>query len=207
MSYSEVTPEKEEKKGHKRGSVASVMTWQFTQLPSEVMEIVERDLGAMNHEQWLQSTIRNGVIDTNYRSSKNMWIPESHWISGFIMHYARLQNDGHYRYDISGISGNSLQYTKYTEGMFYNWHQDSGFQDMIEHDYVRKLSFVIQLTDPEDYVGGNLQIMDEANTMYVAPRVKGSIVFFDSRSRHRVTKLISGERKSLVGWIEGPRWK
>ena len=36
---------------------------------------------------------------------------------------------------------------------------------------------------------------------------KGTIIIFDSRMRHRVRKVKSGTRKSIVGWVEGPRWK
>ena len=72
---------------------------------------------------------------------------------------------------------------------------------------VRKLSFALQLSDPDDYEGGNVQIMDETEKSYVVPRKRGTIVLFDSRSRHRVCKVTKGIRKSLVGWVVGPRWK
>ena len=39
------------------------------------------------------------------------------------------------------------------------------------------------------------------------PKQKGIIAFFDSRTPHRVRKVKSGMRKSLVGWVVGPRWK
>ena len=38
---------------------------------------------------------------------------------------------------------------------------------------VRKLSFVLQLSDPDDYEGGNLQLLDdEGGLSYIAPRKK-----------------------------------
>ena len=74
-------------------------------------------------------------------------------------------------------------------------------------ELVRKLSFAMQLSDPDDYEGGNLQLMDEHNKSYIAPRQRGSIILFDSRTPHRVHKVRKGERKSLVGWVVGPRWK
>jgi len=49
--------------------------------------------------------------------------------------------------------------------------------------------------------------MDENNKSYIAPRQRGSIILFDSRTPHRVQKVRSGERKSIVGWVVGPRWK
>jgi PKHD-type hydroxylase len=74
-------------------------------------------------------------------------------------------------------------------------------------ELVRKLSFAMQLSDPDDYEGGNVQLMDEMGNAYVVPRQRGSIVLFDSRTQHRVLKVTKGVRKSLVGWTVGPRWK
>ena len=74
-------------------------------------------------------------------------------------------------------------------------------------ELVRKLSFAMQLSDPDDYEGGNVQLLDETGKSYLAPRKKGTIMLFDSRTSHRVLKVTKGIRKSLVGWTVGPRWK
>ena len=74
-------------------------------------------------------------------------------------------------------------------------------------EMVRKLSFAMQLSDPDDYEGGNVQLLDEAGNSYIAPRKKGAIMLFDSRTQHRVLKVTKGVRKSIVGWTVGPRWK
>jgi PKHD-type hydroxylase len=52
-----------------------------------------------------------------------------------------------------------------------------------------------------------VQFLDEKGKSYFAPRRKGTIVLFDSRTQHRVLKVKKGVRKSLVGWVVGPRWK
>ena len=70
-----------------------------------------------------------------------------------------------------------------------------------------KLSFSLQLSDPDDYEGGNFQLIDESGKLYVAPRKRGTIILFDSRTQHRVLKVKKGRRKSIVGWVVGPRWK
>jgi PKHD-type hydroxylase len=82
-------------------------------------------------------------------------------------------------------------------------------QDFVNEqcEMVRKLSFALQLSSPDDYEGGNVQLMDEAGKSYVMPRKKGSMVLFDSRTQHRVLKVKKGVRKSIVGWVVGPRWK
>ena len=72
---------------------------------------------------------------------------------------------------------------------------------------VRKLSFVYQLTDSDEYEGGNLVFYDDNGNKSIAPRIRGSIILFDSRTRHEVTEVTKGVRKSLVGWVNGPRWR
>ena len=74
-------------------------------------------------------------------------------------------------------------------------------------EQVRKLSFVVQLSNHDDYEGGNLQLLDEAGNSYIAPRKRGTVILFDSRTSHRVLKVTKGTRKSIVGWTVGPRWK
>ena len=74
-------------------------------------------------------------------------------------------------------------------------------------EHVRKLSFTLQLSDPDDYEGGNVQLINEANQNYIAPRQRGTIILFDSRTQHRVLKVTKGTRRSIVGWVVGPRWK
>jgi PKHD-type hydroxylase len=74
-------------------------------------------------------------------------------------------------------------------------------------ELVRKLSFSLQLSGPDDYEGGNVQFIDEGGNSYFAPRKRGTIVLFDSRTQHRVLKVTKGVRKSIVGWTVGPRWR
>ena len=82
-------------------------------------------------------------------------------------------------------------------------------QDLVtmQGEYVRKLSFSLQLSDPEDYTGGEVQFMDNGRKTYFAPKQRGTLIMFDSRTPHRVRKVKSGMRKSLVGWVVGPRWR
>ena len=65
----------------------------------------------------------------------------------------------------------------------------------------------VQLSSPEEYSGGEFQLLTDDNESFFAPKEKGTVIIFDSRLRHRVRKVNSGRRKSLVGWAYGPRWK
>ena len=207
--------------------------WYFSSLPKDIVEILEKDLIETFDNELKPSVLEGEKINKNIRNSKNAWIPSSHWIGGFVWHYVQRANRTNFLYDLSHIDGETIQYTKYGVGDYYNWHQDSGLNTYYEPikteqavegsldnndeflinsvkincEIIRKLSFSIQLSDPDDYEGGNLQLMDENRKSYIAPRQRGSIILFDSRTPHRVQKVRSGERKSIVGWVVGPRWK
>ena len=77
------------------------------------------------------------------------------------------------------------------------------------NERVRKLSFTVQLSKDEEYTGGNLEFadFDDSKFKFKAPRSQGSVIIFDSRTPHRVSPVESGVRKSLVGWVEGKRWR
>ena len=195
--------------------------WYFTSLPKDVIEILEKDLEGSFDSELKPSKLGGDHINKSIRNSKNAWIPSTHWVGGFIWHYIQKANRTNFLYDLSHIDGETIQYTKYGVGDYYNWHQDSalhlhyrpnkmeqpveGSLDnndeflinsvKINCEIIRKLSFSIQLSDPDDYEGGNLQLMDENNKSYIAPRQRGSIILFDSRTQHRVLKVRRGQRK------------
>ena len=49
--------------------------------------------------------------------------------------------------------------------------------------------------------------IDDAGQSYIAPRQRGCIILFDSRTPHRVLKVTKGTRRSIVGWVVGKRWR
>ena len=205
--------------------------WFFTGLPSDIINSLEKDLENHFDDEMGDSKLINDVLDEDIRKSKNTWIPTTHWITGWLWHYVQAANRNNFLYDISFIESESLQYASYGVGEYYHWHTDSSLsvqykpqfqtsarestkddnylreRTAIENELVRKISFSLQLSDPDDYEGGNIQFIDESNQNYIAPRQKGSLIIFDSRTKHRVCKVRSGVRKSIVGWVVGPRWK
>ena len=72
---------------------------------------------------------------------------------------------------------------------------------------LRKLSFTLQLSDENEYGGGELQLITDDRRMIQVPKTKGLLVVFKSDMLHRVRPVKSGLRKSIVGWITGPAWK
>jgi PKHD-type hydroxylase len=71
----------------------------------------------------------------------------------------------------------------------------------------RKLSFSIQLSNPNDYEGSELQINTGGPIYNTVPKEQGTLVAFPSFIMHKVTPLTRGKRYSLVAWIHGPNWK
>tara|TARA_B100000287_G_scaffold240094_1_gene225688 strand:+ start:253 stop:873 length:621 start_codon:yes stop_codon:yes gene_type:complete len=200
--------------------------WYYTNLPEDVVDIIERDLSENFDSQMQDSRLHGDALNKDKRNSQNAWIPTQHWVGGFMWHYIMRANRENFLYDLRNIDAESMQYTRYGEGMFYDWHNDSGLathykpvsvgnrsegrqEDFVNEnlELVRKLSFALQLSSPDDYEGGNVVLLDEAGKKYIVPRQRGTMVLFDSRTQHRVNKVKSGVRKSIVGWVVGPRWK
>ena len=200
--------------------------WYFSDIPEKIIETIEEDLTSNFHELMGDSRLMGDNLNRDKRNSKNAWIPTNHWTAGFIWHYVERANRENFLYDIRNIDGENMQFTQYDVGEFYAWHNDAGIschykpvsvgnhhegraQDYLNEnlELVRKLSFVVQLSNHDDYEGGNLQLLAEDGKSYFAPRKRGTIIVFDSRTQHRVLKVTKGTRKSLVGWVVGPRWK
>lgn len=103
----------------------------------------------------------------------------------------------------------ALQFTEYHSSVAgkYDWHTDTMFESPSMSQ--RKISMVIQLSNPDDYEGGDLELQP---LLYEPPdpielRQQGSVIFFPSITNHRVTPITKGTRYSLVAWMEGPRWR
>lgn len=102
----------------------------------------------------------------------------------------------------------SVQFTEYDESYFgeYKEHQDVIWIN--NGEYHRKLSCVINLSDPSDYDGGDFEMTDVNNhPHYPDIRLQGTILYFPSFYRHKANPVIRGKRYSLVAWFEGPKWR
>lgn len=142
-------------------------------------------------------------IDNNYRRSKIHFIPKNWKFAELylkIFNFICGINNEKFKFNLSEISS-PIQYTEYDESYkgHYNWHIDMGNG---EHS-TRKLSVVIQLSDPSEYEGGELQI-SKGGDISTCDKTKGTIITFPSFVLHRVTPVTKGTRRSLVLWISGP---
>jgi len=99
-------------------------------------------------------------------------------------------------------SAQIARYGAEREGHF-GWHSDIGKGALAAK---RKLTMVIQLSDPADYDGGALELRPDAN-ITAAPRTRGTAAIFPSFVLHRVTPVTRGARWSLTLWAHGPAWR
>ena len=144
--------------------------------------------------------------DHAYRSSTISWldIHRDKDIVDRLMQFVQSSNRTNFGTEIVGPY--ELQYTEYhgrAQGK-YDWHQDVWLESSRPFD--RKLSVVVQLSDPEEYEGGAFEFFGlQQPGVNFAPR--GSMLIFPSFLQHRVLPVTKGIRRSLVSWIEGPRWR
>lgn len=143
--------------------------------------------------------------DSSIRKSKVSWIgwnQDSDWIFQRLYEATLRINKQYFQFDLSGFF-EKIQFTEYdAPDGHYTWHEDSGVGELSN----RKLSIVVQLSDPKDYKGGELQFFVSGGEKSLE-KAKGGAVFFPSYMPHRVTSITKGKRYSLVVWVSGPPFR
>ena len=141
-------------------------------------------------------------LNINIRDSSIHFLPWDSWIAGILHNMFVSANNDYFQYDLDHFDS-GIQCTYYTEGQFYDWHTD-GLSCNTPIKYERKLSMSLLLTD--DYKGGELEVELKPVHETIKPKA-GTAVIFPSWLPHRVKPVTSGERISLVAWMNGPKFK
>lgn len=145
-------------------------------------------------------------LDNVIRRTDIGWIEpsaETHFLFQRIDQLCAKINFDKFQLDLTRFDG--FQYGKYKPGGHYRWHIDT--MNAPEDGLFRKLSFVLMLSDPEAYEGGDLLMAPDANfdnPAHLRPH-KGDLVAFYSHVPHKVEPVTSGERYTLVTWVKGPK--
>ena len=142
-----------------------------------------------------------GRENKSIRNSKLSWWYENHWACSIMSHYIGVANKNNWEYDLQMLE--SIQISVYEKDGHYDWHSDYGTSD--NPDVTRKLSASLLVSDPSEYIGGDLEFIDYHGNIIKASKGKGTIIVFDSRVPHRVTPVTHGRRVSLVTWMNGPK--
>ena len=156
------------------------------------------------HEEY---EFQDDFIDEYFEKYRCVEIHIPSYKSVFNIVGARVFNDineRHFKYDLAP-NAFEFQLLKYHEGGNYNWHCDYGVTPY--DNMTRKLSISINLSKAEDYVGGDLDMIDYGNRCIKLDHTLGSGVVFDARTPHRANPVDSGVRDVLVGWASGPRFR
>ena len=166
------------------------VSWLEQELDYEMKNVEEAEVGEPGDEQ----------LANEQRRSKIAW-SHNDGVRGFVARNFSTANRHFFGYDIRDVF--DLQYSEYDSSYkgHYDWHVDCSADGMPNHWYERKLSMSLQLSGPDDYEGGLLEIRNvEIDDQW---REKGTVIIFPSHKLHRVTPVTSGKRKALVSWMEG----
>jgi PKHD-type hydroxylase len=153
----------------------------------------------------IKGSTKGGDIK-DVRDSKISWlypIDGIDWVFRRVTDITLNLNERFFKFDLFGLN-EGFQFTNYeAPSGKYGKHVDRSINIP-----VRKLSISIQLTNPEEYEGGELKLYDgddeEAITM---DKAQGTLIIFPSYILHEVMPVTKGERNSLVTWVTGKSFK
>jgi len=158
------------------------------------------DIVIYGERQPLQKNSISKEDDPYFRDCRISWFPPGEKTSWMFKKFLPL----FVKTEVSRME--ILQYTVYGEGMYCGWHVDDTKKS--DHGGDRIVTAILQLSPPESYEGGDLQILTKDETkpgagdekFYTVPAKKGSVIFFKGDVCHRVTKVTKGARRTLVCW-------
>ncbi len=170
-------------------------------MPHEVDRILTlwKESDAIKAELGGNEVYKDELRKTTVLGIENM--PENQWLYQKLGQIGIQSNNERYGFELHGFH-EALQLMHYGLNDLFNWHLDFGPGPSSG----RKLSLTVQLSDPDDYEGGDLEFRINEKAVK-APRTKGTVVVFPSFIMHRVTPVTKGERKSIVGWVGGPPYR
>lgn len=174
--------------------------------PEECKQVIELGLdpNITVHETPAVSSGDGWRINSEVRKGRIGWIkvlPETEWLFRRVTDLINGVNKQFFNYDLLNIE--NFQFTEYTDNSdFYGPHIDM----MHRANATRKLSFSIQLSEPDSYEGGEL-VLHYGKSGETMDKKQGTSFFFPSWTLHEVTPVTKGTRYSLVGWVNGPRFR
>lgn len=156
---------------------------------------IAKNKGLIKGETAQESDVRNSEICWLYP------IDNMDWVFRRVTDITLNLNERFFNFDLFGIN-EGFQFTNYqSPSGKYGKHIDMG-----TNIPVRKLSISIQLSNSEEYEGGELYLYDndKGNLM---DKTQGTLIIFPSYVLHEVMPVTKGERNSLVTWITGKQFK
>jgi PKHD-type hydroxylase len=157
---------------------------------------IAKDKGLIKGTVTGKSNVRDSKISWLYPGDNNM-----EFVFRRVTDITLDLNERFFKFDLFGLN-EGFQFTNYkAPSGKYGKHIDRG-KNML----VRKLSISIQLTNPEEYEGGELYLYDDDKGS-IMDKTQGTLIIFPSYVLHEVTPVTKGERNSLVTWVTGEQFK
>lgn len=146
----------------------------------------------------------------NYRKSKIRFIQKTddnfEFLFDRMWKMALEANEHWFNFHITKISYIQLaEYDSSYQGE-YKKHNDVFWMNNDVH-YHRKLTAVVQLSDPSTYEGGDLELFSGVKIPKHNIRSQGTTIFFPSFMDHQAHAVTKGTRYSLACWFDGPKWR
>tara|TARA_E500000318_G_scaffold4074_2_gene4364 strand:- start:7189 stop:7779 length:591 start_codon:yes stop_codon:yes gene_type:complete len=164
-----------------------------------------------------QGAIQDNKLNIQTRKSDIVWLNED-WIFKKTWEFLNVANkNSNWNFDVDWCE--QAQYTIYGKDQYYGWHMDQFSKpyektDINHHGKIRKISMSLQLSNKDEYEGGELEFCsdnmpgkDREFTTCKDAKNKGTLIFFPSFLFHRVKPVTKGIRKSLVIWFIGKPYK
>jgi len=152
------------------------------------------------------------LVDDKYRRSNIRFIQKPdirfQFLFDLVWKYVLIANDDFFHFHITKLDYIQLAEYDGNERGEYKKHHDV-FWINNDPKYHRKLSMVIQLSDPNDYKGGDLELYDLCLSAPPKDDLKqrGSVIIFPSFITHAALPVTEGKRYSLAVWFDGPKWR
>jgi PKHD-type hydroxylase len=152
----------------------------------------------------IKGTTFNDDKTKDVRDSKISWLYPSdkmEWVFRRVTDITLNLNERFFKFDLFGLN-EGFQFTNYeAPSGKYGKHIDRSINIP-----VRKLSISIQLTNPEEYDGGELYLYNEDKGTLM-DKTQGTLIIFPSYVLHEVMPVTKGTRNSLVTWVTGKQFK
>jgi PKHD-type hydroxylase len=161
---------------------------------AECERIIATIAGAPAHDALLVGKQQDHTL----RQAELVWLDDVEgmgWVMERLIDLVRSANRDLFDFDLREFSESPQIATyKASSGGHFAWHSDIGGGLTAAK---RKLTLVLQLSEPDAYEGGNLEVMPSAHVA-AADRARGCVTIFPSFMLHRVTPATRGVRHSLT---------
>jgi PKHD-type hydroxylase len=148
------------------------------------------------------------TLDNNLRKSDVAWIYPQDFPQLYeeVWKLEREANKEWFGFHVDNLEYIQLARYNCEISAEYKKHQDVFWIN--KNTRHRKLTAIIQLSNPDTYTGGEFSLFD-CNEYPNPEHIKeqGTVIFFPSFTYHQANPVTSGVRHSLACWFEGPKWR